>query len=74
MERNFESNLVDTINAAMQACWVCGAGHSETEDDLVVHADWVDSKNPGYSVMQITVLQNSVVKFSYDDYGTEMEQ
>lgn len=74
MEKNFESNLLNAIDAAMQDCWLYGAGRSELEDGLSVHADWVDSKNQGFSVMQITVLKNSVVKFSYDDYGTEMEQ
>lgn len=74
MEKNYESNLLNAIDAAMQACWSYGAGRFESEDGLAVHADWVDSKNPGFSVIQVTVLQDSVVKFSYDDYGTEMEQ
>ncbi|MBQ8794205.1 MAG: hypothetical protein IJZ63_05635 [Clostridia bacterium] len=70
---NERSNLLIAIEAAMQNCWDCGSGYIETEN-LEICAEWVDSKNPGYSVIQVTILQDSVVKFSYDDYGTETEQ
>ena len=73
----YQSNLINLINEAIESCWTYGfgkAGEIETDDGLVVSADWVDSKNPGYSVIQVTVFQNGILKFSYDDYGTEAEQ
>lgn len=73
----YQSNLTNLINEAIENCWAYGSGEvgeTETEDGLVVRADWVDSKNPGYSVIQVNLYQNGIIKFSYDDYGTETEQ
>lgn len=38
---------------------------------LGLFAEWVDSKNDGYSVMHLTLTYQGVVKLAYDDYGTE---
>ena len=72
-----QSNLLNLINEAIENCQTYGsgeAGETETEDGLMVRADWVDSKNPGYSVIQVNLYQNGIIKLSYDDYGTETEQ
>ena len=66
-----KGNLVTLIETAMSDCWYYGEGNADNEDGISISAEWTESKNPGYSVMCITIKENGVVKFSYDDYGTE---
>ena len=70
------SNLVLAIKAAIDDCYEYGRGTSEIvnyyNDKMVrIEADWIESKHEGYSVIQVAILENDVVRFVYDDYGTE---
>lgn len=66
-----ESNLIIRIKTAIGECIDNGYGEFRADDGITVTAEWVDSKNEGYTVISITILENGVAKFSYDDYGTE---
>lgn len=71
-----KSNLILLIESAIEDCYTYGSGQSisfEPDDDINIEicAEWVESKNEGYYVMNITIIENGVIKFSYDDYGTE---
>lgn len=67
-----DSNLVFKIGEAVKDCWIYGSGMSSADDDgVMVSAEWVDSKHKGYTVMRLTIEENGIVKFAYDDYGTE---
>lgn len=70
MKSPMSSNLVVLIEEAIDDCFYNGEGKSSS-DDITVFAEWTDSKRNGYSVIHLTILQNDIVKFSYDDYGTE---
>lgn len=71
------SNLILNIREAINECYECGNGevtftNYDNDNIFKITADWIDdSKREGYSLMQITIFENGVVKFSYDDYGTE---
>ena len=65
------SNLVILIEKAIDNCFYDGEGRAEDTNGLVVHAEWINSKNVGYAVMHITISKNGIVNFAYDDYGTE---
>lgn len=72
MRSPLSSNLIKLIGEAIDDCFETGDGKSSNKDGIEVTAEWVDSKNKGYSVIHLTILENGVVKFSYDDYGTEV--
>ena len=65
------SNLVFLIERAIDDCYYNGKSIVDDGNGLVVFAEWMDSKNEGYSIQHITIVENGVVKFEYDDYGTE---
>lgn len=70
------SNLMFAIKTAIDDCYEYGSGESIIQNyhnDRIVKiiADWVESKRKGYSVVQITIKEDGVVKLVYDDYGTE---
>lgn len=71
MRSPMSSNLVIAIEKAIDNCFYNGEGKAEDGRGLVVYAEWIDSKNIGYAVMHITIFENGIVRFSYDDYGTE---
>ncbi len=74
MNSPLSSNLVHLINKAIDNCFYDRVGKVDVDDGdngLVVSAEWVDSKNKEYLVMRITISENGMLKFSYDDYGTE---
>ena len=65
------SNLIGLIGEAIDDCFFTGEGNIDYGNGIAVSAEWVDSKNAGYSVIHITISQNGTPKFSFDDYGTE---
>ena len=71
MRSPLSSNLSILIEKAIDNCFETGDGKSSNKDGIEVTAEWVDSKRKGYSVIHLTIPENGVVKFSYDDYGTE---
>ena len=74
MDRPLNSNLVSMIQNAIEDCYNYGSGQVEDEreeDSITVYTEWVESKNEGNVVMNITVAVDGIIKFSYDDYGTE---
>lgn len=71
MRSPMSSNLVIFIERAIDECFYDGEASVDDGKGIGVFAEWVDSKREGYSVMRITITENGVVKFSYDDYGTE---
>lgn len=60
------------IEEAVDDCFETGDGKSSNKVGIEVVAEWIDSKREGYSVMHLTILENGVVRLSYDDYGTEV--
>lgn len=72
MRSPLSSNLIRLIEKAIDECFENGEGKSNRKDGIEVCAEWVDSKREGYSVIRLTILKNSIVKFTYDDYGTEV--
>ena len=66
------SNLISLIGEAIDDCFETGYGKSSNKEDIEVIAEWIDSKREGYSVIHLTILENGVVRFFYDDYGTEV--
>lgn len=73
MNRPLNSDLVSMIQNAIEDCYNYGSGQVEDEreeDSITVYTEWVEGKN-GYSVINITIAVDGVIKFSYDDYGTE---
>lgn len=72
MRSPLSSNLIKLIGEAIDDCFETGDGKSSSKDGIDVVAEWVVSKRDGYSVIHLTILENDVVKFSYDDYGTEV--
>lgn len=71
MRSPMSSNLVILIEKAIDDCFYNGEANVDNEKGLGIFAEWVDSKREGYSVIHLTISENGVVKFSYDDYGTE---
>lgn len=72
MRSPFSSNLIRLIREAIDDCFEIGNGKSSNQEGIEVIAEWIDSKREGYSVIHLTILKNGVVRFSYDDYGTEI--
>ena len=72
MRSPFSSNLIRLIREAIDDCFETGNGKSSNQEGIEVIAEWIDSKREGYSVIHLTILENGVVRFSYDDYGTEI--
>lgn len=72
MRSLLSSNLIKLIEEAIDDCFETGDGKSSNKDGIEVMAEWIDSKREGYSVMHLTVLENGIVRFSYEDYGTEV--
>lgn len=72
MRSPLSSNLMRLIGEAIDDCFETGDGKSSNKDGIEVVAEWIDSKREGYCVMHLTILENGVVRFSYDDYGTEV--
>ncbi len=72
MRSPLSSNLIRLIGEAIDDCFKTGDGMSCNEDGIEVVAEWTGSKREGYSVIHLTILENGIVKFSYDDYGTEV--
>ena len=72
MRSPLNSNLIKLIQEAIDDCFETGDGKSSNKDGIEGVAEWIDSKREGYSVIHLTILENGVVKFSYDDYGTEI--
>lgn len=71
MRSPMSSNLICLISHAVDDCFYNGEGKADDGKGLAVFAEWVNSKRERYSVMHLTISENGVVKFSYDDYGTE---
>ena len=76
MKFSNNSNLILAIKAAIDDCYEFGTGQSgivnHYNDKIVkVTAEWVESKREGYSVIEITILENDIPLLVYDDYGTE---
>ncbi len=71
MANPISSNLIFHIQNAIDDCYNNGYGKNNNGNGLKVIAEWTDSKRSGYSIMCITIMENDVVKFSFDDYGTE---
>lgn len=66
------SNLVYLIEKAIDDCFFNGEGKVDDGNGMRVFTEWI--KNPskeGYSLIEITITENGVVKFAYTDYGTE---
>lgn len=72
MRSPLRSNLTRLIEKAIDDCFEYGEGKSNRKDGIEICAEWIDSKREGYSVIHLTILENGVVKFAYDDYGTEI--
>lgn len=72
MRSPLSSNLISLIEGAIDDCFEIGYGKSIKRNGVEVIAEWIDSKREGYSVMHLTVLENGILRFSYDDYGTEV--
>ena len=72
MRSPLSSNLIKLIEEAIDNCFETGDGKSSNKDGIEVVAEWTDSKRKGYSVIHVTILENGIVRFSYDDYGTEV--
>lgn len=71
MRSPLSSNLIKLIEEAIDDCFETGDGKSSNKEGIEVVTEWIESKREGYFVMHLTILENGVVKFSYDDYGTE---
>ena len=71
MNSPLSSNLIILIGKAIDGCFYNGEATVDDGKGLAVFEEWVDSKREGYSVIHLTISENGVVKFSYDDYGTE---
>ena len=67
------SNLSTLIQDAVTDCACKGDGRVTDNNGLIIRAEWIDSNREGYAVMRINIIENDVVKFSYVDYGTEIE-
>lgn len=67
------SNLSTLIQDAVTDCMCKGDGKVTDNNGLTILAEWIDSSREGYAVMRINIIENDVVKFSYVDYGTEIE-
>lgn len=72
MRSPLSSNLIKLIEEAIDNCFETGDGKSSNKDGIEVVAEWIDSKREGYSVIHLTILENGILRFSYDDYGTEV--
>ena len=72
MRSPLSSNLIKLIEEAIDDCFETGYGESSNKSGIEVMAEWIDSKREGYSVIHLTIRENGIVRFSYDDYGTEV--
>jgi hypothetical protein len=68
--------LSELIENAVTACKETGYGVAEDDytGNLSVSAEWVDSIDPLFSEICITILENGVVKYSYNDPTTRCEK
>lgn len=72
MKCPLSSNLVFLIEKAIDGCFYNGEAKIDDGKGLCVFAEWVSDPNKeGYSLIEITITENGVVKFTYVDYGTE---
>lgn len=71
MKNPLNSNLVRMIEKAMDDCFFFGKGSEKNEDGIEVLAEWINSKREDYSIMQLTILEKGVIRFIFNDYGTE---
>lgn len=71
MESPMSSNLVKLVEDAIDYCFYNGESSVNDGMGLAIFAEWIDSRHSGYSVIHLTISENGVVKFTYDDYGTE---
>lgn len=71
MKSPLSSNLTYLIEKAIDDCFYNGEASVDDGKGVGVFAEWIDSKREGRSVIRLTITENGVVKFSYDDYGTE---
>lgn len=71
MKSPLSSNLAILIERAIDDCFYDGEAKVDDGNGICIFAEWIDSKRNGYSVIHLTIIENAVVKFSYDDYGTE---
>ncbi len=72
MRSPLSSNLINLIEEAIDDCFETGDGRASNKDGIEVVAEWVDSKREGYFVVHLSILENGIVKFSYDDYEIEV--
>lgn len=70
-----KSLLEQLIETAVFDCFSLGSGDCSDEErgtGLRVQADWTDCSDPEYeSIICITIYQNGVLKFSYEDPETK---
>lgn len=71
MKNPLSSNLVHMIETAMDDCFFFGKGNEKNEDGIEIQAEWINSKRSDYSIMQLTILEKGVIRFIFNDYGTE---
>jgi hypothetical protein len=71
MKSPMSSNLIILIERAIDDCIYYGQANVDDENGINIFAEWVDSKRSGYAIIHLTISENGVPKFSYDDYGTE---
>lgn len=68
------SDLISMIRNAIEDCYNYGSGQvkdEREEESITVYTEWVESKNEGCVLINITIAVDGVIEFSYDDYGTE---
>lgn len=70
MKSPLDSNLIYLIRQAIDECFYDGSS-TITRNNLQIEAEWNDSRNAGYSVITLCIRENGIVKFVYEDYGTE---
>ena len=72
MKCPLSSNLVCLIEEAINNCYYNGEANVKDDRGMSISAEWVDStKRRGYTLIHLVIMENGVIKFSYDDYGTE---
>jgi hypothetical protein len=71
MKSPMDSNLICLISKAIDDCFYNAEANVDDGNGISIFAEWVDSKRSGYAVIHLTISENGVPKFSYDDYGTE---
>ena len=74
MKSPLSSNLIWCIQTAIDNCFYNKTAHVFGQDGLETKAAWIHSKRDGYDVMELTIIRNGIVQFSYVDYGTECKK